>query len=729
VADDAGGLSIPDTDNWSEWTFEQALKALTGEGVDLHAPAKATWFNFNPSPSEKDYITYHAWGDYFYGVNLNQDAVNAWSTAVSTIDEMMPDVARGKRGSMDHQTLLDLEGAIRDFAGWSQAVSGGMNSWSSRLDSDDDSFRGKAAFLIYWRLKVNGDGLTDTYEQLTSRYTRPMADVIGDAATELANFNSTMSGHWTTAITLNMRDWINNSIVTAINDVAGYIDDSGLQLGTPNYKLNAFGKDVDSGKAFIRTVLSSYPKGDLTSAAGWQKIGDEIGTTTVGLLKSLLDTPAQTAIGALAPKYVLATSSLLEITDPPPETPPRVDPGGNGPPDGGGSGDIPPPPGGGGSGDIPPPPDGSGGGGGGGDIPPPDGSGGGDIPPPDGAGGGGGSDIPPPGGSGSGDIPPPDGGAGGGDGLGLDGPPADGGAGGGGGGFVPGFVPPGGGVGGGGDGAGGGSSVGPGGDGSFNEPGGGNGVITPPDGGGSGGSELPPGAGNSRTTLPPGADGGGSGAGGGASGGFGSDPGKGFGSGAGVGAGAGGGSGAGGGVGGGPGGLGDGFGGAGGGLGGAGGGLGGAGGGLGGGLGGGVGGVGLGGGSGSGGLTGLPTQLSGGSPGAGGAPGSSGGGEGGVPFFPPMMGGQGAGGDKPQERERQTWLSEDEEIWGTRVDVGSGVIGRLDEEEFDVEEVPLTGPTRRQRRADTPRRPRPAEQAEQAEREGTAAGEEASGTA
>src|SRR4051812_11894391 len=141
MADDTGGLSIPSTDNWSEWTFEQALKALTGEGADLHAAAKGTFFNFNPSPSESDYISYHAWGEYFYGVNLNNDAVTAWTKAIDTIDEMMPDVARGKRGSMDLQTLKDLEGAIRDFGGWAQAVGAGMTMWSNRLDSDDSSFR------------------------------------------------------------------------------------------------------------------------------------------------------------------------------------------------------------------------------------------------------------------------------------------------------------------------------------------------------------------------------------------------------------------------------------------------------------------------------------------------------------------------------------------------------------------------------------------------------------
>jgi hypothetical protein len=116
-------------------------------------------------------------------------------------------------------------------------------------------------------------------------------------------------------------------------------------------------------------------------------------------------------------------------------------------------------------------------------------------------------------------------------------------------------------------------------------------------------------------------------------------------------------------------------------------------------------------------------QATGGSPGLNGTPGSPGGGSanqsGGVPFYPPMMGGgQGGAGEKPQERERQTWLSEDEEIWGTSVGVGHGVIGRPDDEEFEAEEITLVGPVRGRRRAET-RRPRPAEQEteQRAERE------------
>src|SRR3569833_2215864 len=268
MADDPGGLSIPGTDNWTEWTFEQALKALTGEGADLHTAAKGTFYNFNPSPGEGDLISYHAWGEYFYGVNVNNDAVTAWHNAVNTINEMMPGVARGKRGSMDLQTLRELEGAIRDFGGWAQAVGAGMNMWSIRLDSDESSFRGKAAFLIYWRLKANADGLIDTYEQVTSRHGRPIADAVGDAATELGNFHATMSGRWNTAYTLNIYNWIINAINGITQDVHDYIVRSGLQVGQPGYKLNAFGKDVVACKAFIRTGRAGGPGGGRAGAAG-----------------------------------------------------------------------------------------------------------------------------------------------------------------------------------------------------------------------------------------------------------------------------------------------------------------------------------------------------------------------------------------------------------------------------------------------------------------------------
>ncbi|MGW3658052.1 hypothetical protein ACWD6R_21210 [Streptomyces sp. NPDC005151] len=72
----------------------------------------------------------------------------------------------------------------------------------------------------------------------------------------------------------------------------------------------------------------------------------------------------------------------------------------------------------------------------------------------------------------------------------------------------------------------------------------------------------------------------------------------------------------------------------------------------------------------------LPTQSLGalGRGGAGGGTGT------GMPFMPPMgMGGGGGapgGGGNGGDRQRNVWLSEDEEVWGTEPDAGTGVIGR-----------------------------------------------------
>jgi hypothetical protein len=665
MAEDNGVPTIPSNSNWSEWTFEQVVSAITDEGLDLHQLADKQWFTFDKDAGASTAYNYHAWGEYFVAVNPNQEASRAWYDGAELMDEIMQDVGRGKRGSMDLQTLKDFQTAISALATFTGNTGDEFVDWANSINSDDSSFKGKAAFLIYWRMKVNGDGMHDTNEQITTRHQRPVADVVGDAVTALETFNSTMQGKWVLAYMLNISNWMANGLNGAADAAFEYMKRNGLFISEPNYVLNAF-SNADEGKAWIRKILGEYPDGNLGTQEGWNQIGNKVRDTTIQLLKDMLDTPAQAAIALLAPKYQLATSALIKIDAPPPETPPTVPPpnpgGGDGnipPPGGGGGGNIPPPPGGGGDGNIPPP---GGGGGGDGNLPPPGGAGGGsgaDLPPPGGAGGGSGLDLPPPGGAGGGsgaDLPPP-GGAGGGSGADLP-PPGGAGGGNGGGSFVPpGLLPPGGLPGGGGKGRGGGGGA-PGGDGSFIEHPGGDGVVRP-HGNGSGGLNVPSGLARGATDLNRHS----------ASGGFGGDPGGGNG----------------------------------------------------------ISGTGMVDGDGNG-LTGAPSRIVGGFGGAGGGPGGglggadglggaagaagapgAGNGSGGVPFFPPMMGGgggMGGGGDKPQERERQTWLSEDEEIWGTRVTLGPGVIGHPDDEDFEAYEVPLTGPVRGRRQDDKRRRRR-----------------------
>jgi hypothetical protein len=906
MADDPSGLSVPEDAGYGEWTFEQAIKALTDEGVDLHSILKGSLLSFDtPSGSVKDassdagteYISYNAWDKFYYRVAVNQALLDDWATAISTYDEMMPDVARGKRGSMDQQSLVDLQTAINGFATWTGDTADSMNNWAGRLDSDETGFRGKAAYLIQWRVQTNGDGLTDTHEQVTTRHGRALADIVGDAATELKNFNQSMSKFWDIA-SPDMRTLPGLLLRETITKVYNHLIAKGLQVGVGGYQLDLINET--QGKAaveqYINDSLAAYPDGDLKSAATWKKINDDILNSVLSEVKQL-DAQAQPAMQKLADKYNLASSALVALTDPPTKTAPQpnlTDPNGQSgnqtitvttdpPPDGGGGGpNVDGNPGGDGGPNVDGNPGGDGGGpnvdgnpGGDGGGPNVDGNpgGGGNDPNVTDAPGGSTSGVPSltdspdgstsgvpnltdsPGGGGNGDLGS-NGTPGGGD-LGTNGAnggdPANGGA------FAPALAtPPVGGAGGGlGGGLGGGGTTGtgddtaaPGADGAFDEnTDGGGGVIAPPPDGGAADSQLPPGADSSATSLPPGGgapgddangdggqgvaasavpangggslpslgDTGGAGGGGGATagfgatppdgggavpplggadgnpadggagglpslggtpangggsvsppggaggvggtppggggsvpslggggggglpanggagglgspgadshlpGGFGADPGSGFGNGAGASLGPGGGAGGGaGGLGGGLGGLGGlGRGGAGGGAGGFGGGLGGAGGGLGG------AGLGAGGGAGGSGLSGLPMTGSGGTPGANGASPDSGGSPGGVPFFPPMMGGAGgAAAGQPQERERQTWLSEDEDVWGTRVDVGSGVVGRLDEEEDELEELPMDAPSRRPR-ADGPRRPRPG----RPEREAAATAEEASGSA
>ncbi|MEH1016721.1 hypothetical protein V6U90_26930, partial [Micromonospora sp. CPCC 206060] len=88
-------------------------------------------------------------------------------------------------------------------------------------------------------------------------------------------------------------------------------------------------------------------------------------------------------------------------------------------------------------------------------------------------------------------------------------------------------------------------------------------------------------------------------------------------------------------------------------------------------------------------------------PGSGGMP------SGGMPFMPPMMPGMGMGGGgqpgQDRDRQRSTWLKEDEKVWGTDPDCAPAVIGRrgrdtrVEDDEFDTPDERLGTPDERRR--------------------------------
>jgi hypothetical protein len=656
MADSSNGPSFPSA-NPSEWTYDLALRAVTGGSFDIHGPAapQQGWFVFNTSPGASDDVYYVSGDHYYYGVKFNRDALKAWWDAVNAINTAIPDIEAGHRGEMNVDTLTDLQGHIFQLVLWLTQTSDGFQHWVSSLESKDSGFKGSAAYVISSRLKNYATGLTDLHTQLTTKHGYAAVDAIYDAIVALKWFNSHMADVWRQHAQV-LAEFPADQMKTTTESLLPFLTANGL-VGGPGYKLDEI--YLQGGQSavdkYIKDALAHYSDGDLTQAATWDTLNGYITSSLQFFIHTVFDSVAADLMGNLEKVYEKTTSALFALTTPPPSS----------------TGQPPPPDG---SGNPPPPPDGSG------NPPPPDGSG---NPPPPGANAGkpppgGGPNLPPPPGANAGKLPPP--------GANLAGLPPPPGA-------NAGKLPP--------PGANAGKLPPPGGDPNLSPPGANAGKlpplppgVVPPPGGKAGGlpppggnaGKLPPLSGLGRTGLPQGGMPNGGNLGGGPSSGLhlplgsppgaaGGPPGSGLTS---VGSGPAG-------VGGGP--------------------------------------AGVGGGPAEAGAGLVPSQLNGGSPGAAGSagtPGSEGGG--GVPFFPPMMGGGAGAGEKPQERERQTWLSEDEAVWGTEVDASSGVIGRLQDDEGGDDILPASLPGQERLHPAVPRRRgRSTEESEQ--RSGVPSGE------
>src|SRR6266542_1326788 len=644
----ADGPTFPSSGGSTEWTFDLALRAVTGNltGADGQAVPNLTnlalgkWFSYDDKPSASDNITYHAYGNYYYGANYNTDAATAWNSAVEAMNTAVTILEVGTTGEVSLQAMQRLRNALITVSTWLDGSTTDIGTWAKNLDRDDSDFQGKAAALIQHRLHNDTKWVDGLHHQLTSYHGRSMISAIDSAGQALTAYIGRMSIAWRAAYP-KLKTIVQDQQTYYVNYISDYIDHWGLQKGLPNYQLDQlwvlhnFGV-AESPDQYITRVLDSYPGGSLRTPAGWTAMNTNITHSIQQSLETALNVPARTAISALSTAYSDAARYVAALTKPvgvdssaaPPPPPP---PDGN-------DGKLPPPP---------PPPDG------GNDNtklpPPPDG--GNDNtklpPPPDGGGGNDANLPPPPGSDGANDLrlPPPPGGDGGND---LNLPPALGGGG-------DGHTPPG-------------------------APGGPDGTLPPfvpfppitaggGKGGGKGGDRLAnPGLPEPGADLPgiPGlpGDGGGSGHGPAGLGDLSGTPLPAGGLGAGrLGAPGAGGAG-----------LRDRVGGP---------------------------------------VTGadraaLPDlRLSGGAPGADGtgADGGAGSGAGGVPFFPPMAGGAGGAGEKPKERERQTWLSEDESVWGTGEEAGIAVVGWPGgEQPYDEEPLPPSRPVRPTRRPATPTR-------------------------
>jgi hypothetical protein len=457
-------------------SFEQVMHAVTGHGPDLHAftvrgaGGSGDWITMSgtkPGSAQKDgegggtLYSYHAWDVWYIALDRNDGKLNDWERYNTGISDNMDELANGKLGLMDAPRLRVAQGLLQNYVNWLRANRDTVQTWVGRLTSDDSAYKGKAAHAIKENLESIAFTMNDLYTQLMNDRNPDAPTSLARAATALDVFGDSMANTW----------WDNSAALygaarNAVNAIQGniraYVHGKGLAHGTDNYALDALASNggVEAGKRHIKLMIDNYKSTDnvipykiypiatfggmgyvmqtgtdtfepgplptdfpaLSGPLDQQSTIDSFNNAINTYLRTMLgkiDTPARTHLSLLQTAYDNTRKPLDELYAP---TPPTPGGSGNTPPPFGNipppalGGDIPPPAGG---GDIPPPA-------GGGDIPPP--AGGGDIPPP--AGGGdipplaGGGDIPPP--AGLGDIPPP---AGGGDipppaGLGDISPPA-----------------------------------------------------------------------------------------------------------------------------------------------------------------------------------------------------------------------------------------------------------------------------------------------------------------
>jgi hypothetical protein len=701
---------LPETPDYSRATFEQVLVALTGLGTDLRAPLLLAgggsdggshgWWVLAPESGRATATAgyYHAFETYYYGVNYNQAAFDDWRKTLDKIGTLIPQLEKGKLGMMDVGQVREAQALVNQYVNWLNSHWETAQSWIKKLDSPDTAFRGRAAYAVQQNLVRIAGTMKDLHDQITVQRNPSVPAALGQVADALGQAAANLAKIW-----YDHHDFLYNAVTVASDyvheSIHRYIWGMGLINNTDNYNLNHFTSKGEA-ETYINNVLAGFDseknsnlvwgheaynsyydsegnyaptpvmsdqgntewqpnhfvpavpdrtyefppaparpdgfpaiKGDLRLQSTYDDFNAKIRDFAIARLAKV-DEAARIELENLAKKYESVKAGLAGVYDNKSPTLGSPPPSGGG---GGDAGDFPPPPGaGGGDGNNsfnPPgggdsggnyfnPPGGGNGGNGGGDFfgPPPDGNGGGSFtPPPDGSGG---DSFNPFGGDGGGSfIPPPDG-----SGSGIGGlpylpsafttPPTTNNANGGAGGFQP---PP------------------------TSER-----VGLPPSGGlnANGDEGWAPPAPGEDLKLPPlthspapsghaGADLPVGGAGGSAA--FTPPPGSGLDGAAGGAVTAGAGE-----------------------------------------VGAGLGGSGEGWADWSGdfGNSGAKQGLTPGTPQTGGL---------GMPMIPPMMGGMGGmgglgGAGKERERERQTWLSEDEKVWGTENLVGSGVIGRPDGE-------------------------------------------------
>src|SRR6266540_4580116 len=311
----ADGPTFPSSGGSTEWTFDLALRAVTGNltGADGQAVPNLT------SLALGKWFTYDAYGNYYYGANYNTDAATAWTNAVEAINAAVINLEVGTTGEVSLQAMQRLRNALITVSTWLAGSTTDIGTWAKNLDSDDADFQGKAAALIQHRLHNDTKWVDGLHQQLTSYHGRSMISAIDSAGQALTAYIGRMSIAWRAAYP-KLKTIVQDQQTYYVNYISDYIDHWGLQKGQPNYQLDQISYLhaflSESPDQYITRVLDSYPGGSLRTTAGWTAMNTNITHSIQQSLETALNVPARTAISALSTAYSDAARYVAALTKP-----------------------------------------------------------------------------------------------------------------------------------------------------------------------------------------------------------------------------------------------------------------------------------------------------------------------------------------------------------------------------------------------------------------------------
>jgi len=213
--------------------------------------------------------TYTAYGAVWIGINADWELIRQWNDQIEEMDSMVGDLLGGRLGLVDITQFYDVQMVLDEYLAWLRSADAVLQTWVDKLTSDDDSFKGKAANVIYQHVKNFQFIVSDILEQIVEDRETPQK--ILELASALQSFIRMMATAWYTVRDA-LYDLPGKLVGNLVKNVALYVRQLGLAHGEPNYLLDLInyshvspwerdfksGFSADPAKEYIRGVVAAW---------------------------------------------------------------------------------------------------------------------------------------------------------------------------------------------------------------------------------------------------------------------------------------------------------------------------------------------------------------------------------------------------------------------------------------------------------------------------------------